>query len=91
MKLPPLRDYGWTWASLLALLAITCGTSFLPLGRLNLGINLAVAVAKALLVVFVFMRIGKDGPMVKVVALMGLVMLGVLVGLSLTDFAVRGW
>lgn len=80
-----------TWVALLVLLAITCGTSFIPMGRANLAINLAVAVVKALLVVVVFMRLTKSAPMVIVVALVAAFDLAVLVVLTLPDFAVRGW
>jgi len=91
MKLPPLRDYATVWLALLLLLAITCGTSFLPLGRFNLIVNLAVAVVKALLVILVFMKLARSAPMVVVVAIVGVAMLSILVCLSLTDFAIRGW
>jgi cytochrome c oxidase subunit IV len=79
-----------TWVALLVLLAITCGTSFVPMGTANLVINLAVAVAKALLVIVVFMRLTKSAPMVIVVALIAVFDLAVLVVLTLPDSAVRG-
>ena len=46
-----------TWVALMGLLALTCGTAYLPLGSWNVAINFAVAAAKALLVVFVFMEV----------------------------------
>lgn len=86
-----VRPYIVTWITLLVLLAITCGSSFIPLGRFNLGINLAVAVAKALLVVVVFMRLFKSATMVVVVALIAALDLAILVCLTLPDFLVRGF
>jgi len=86
---PPLRHYAWTWLALLALLALTAGSAFIPLGAFNLVLNLAIALAKALLVVFLFMHVRRGTPMIRVFALAGLMWLALLVGLSLTDFVVR--
>lgn len=86
-----VRNYVMTWIALLVLLAITCGTSFIPLGRYNLAINMAIAIAKALLVIVVFMRLFKSAPMVLVVAVIAALDLAILVCLTLPDFAVRGW
>jgi cytochrome c oxidase subunit 4 len=91
MKPPSLAGLVGTWIALLVLLAITCGSSFIPMGGFNLAVNLAIAVAKALLVVVVFMRLTRSAPMVIVVALIAAFDLTLLVVLSLPDFAVRGW
>jgi cytochrome c oxidase subunit 4 len=88
---PSLAGLVGTWIALLVLLALTCGSSFIAMGGWNLAVNLAVAVAKALLVVVVFMRLAKSAPMVVVVALVAAFDLEILVVLSLPDFAVRGW
>ena len=50
MKPPSLSGLVGTWIALLVLLALTCGSSFIAMGGWNLAVNLAVAVAKALLV-----------------------------------------
>jgi cytochrome c oxidase subunit 4 len=86
-----VRNYVMTWIALLVLLAITCGTSFIPLGRYNLAINMTIAIAKALLVIVVFMRLFKSAPMVLVVAVIAALDLAILVCLALPDFVVRGW
>jgi cytochrome c oxidase subunit 4 len=88
MKLP--RPYVFTWLALLALLALTTGSAFVPLGPFNVVVNFAVALAKALLVVFVFMHVRRGSPMVRVFAASGVLWLCLLVGLSLTDLAARG-
>jgi cytochrome c oxidase subunit 4 len=85
----PLRTYALVWVALLVLLATTATSSFFRLGSLNLVINLAVALAKALLVVFVFMHVRRGTPMIRVFAIAGLLWLGLLVTLSFTDFAAR--
>ena len=86
----PLRTYIAVWIALMVLVAITCGSSFLPLGRFNVVVNFAVALAKALLVILLFMRLLFGTTMTRVVALIGVFTLAILVCLSLTDFAVRG-
>lgn len=89
MTPPRLRPYVLTWMALLVLLALTAGSAFLPLGRINLAINLAIALAKALLVVFVFMHVRRGTPMIRVFAVAGLMWLALLAGLSFVDFASR--
>ncbi len=91
MKPTPLRHHLLAWLGLLVLLAITCGSAFVPLGKLNIAINFGVAVVKALLVVLVFMKLRSAAPMVSIAAILGVFMLAILVSLSLADFVVRGW
>jgi cytochrome c oxidase subunit 4 len=90
LKPESVAVYVRTWLALLALLAATCGSSFVPLGRFNVVINLAIAGIKALLVVFAFMHLGKGRPTIRLVAAAGCAWLTLLVGLSLADFLVRG-
>ena len=80
----------YTWIALLALLAITCGSSYIPMGRLNVAINVGVAAIKAMLVVLVFMHLRTERPLIRLVAVVGLIWLTILAGLSMTDFAGRG-
>jgi len=86
---PPLRHYVLCWIALLVLLALTAGSSFVPLGRFNLVANLAIALAKALCVVFVFMHVRRGTPMIRVFAVAGLMWLALLVGLSFVDLFAR--
>lgn len=82
-------SYFLTWIALLVLLAATATSSFIPLGGFNTALNLAIACAKALLVALIFMRLRRAGGLIRPVALIGLVMLVVLFGLSGTDYATR--
>jgi cytochrome c oxidase subunit 4 len=84
-----VRVYAWTWAALLALLALTTASAFLPLGTLNLVLNLLIALAKALLVALVFMQLARDTPVVRAAALAGWFTLLLLASLALLDFAAR--
>jgi cytochrome c oxidase subunit IV len=85
----PARTYVLVWVALLALLLITLGSAYFPLGRLNTAINLAIAAAKALLVAFFFMHLRSAHPILRIAAAAGFFWLALLIGLSLTDFAVR--
>ncbi len=90
MKTPGRRAYIVTWLALLALLALTTASAFVPLRGFNVVVNLGIALAKAALVVIVFMHLRRGTPMIRIVALAGVMWLCFLVVLSLTDFAARG-
>ena len=78
-----------TWIALLLLLAATAGSALLPLGWLNTAISLGVALAKALLVAVVFMRLKRAPALVRLAAVAGTVTLAILFGLALTDYLTR--
>lgn len=86
---PPARTYVFVWIALICLLLVTLGSAYVPLGRLNSAINLAVAVAKTLLVVFFFMHLRSSHYMLRIAAAAGFFWLAILIGLSLTDFLAR--
>ena len=77
------------WAALLALLALTAGSAFVHLGVWNSVINMAIAVAKAALVVLFFMHLKTATALLRIVAAAALFMLAVLFGLSHADYATR--
>ena len=79
----------YAWIALLALLAATFGSAYIPMGRLNVAVNLGIAVVKALVVALVFMHVRNERPLIRVVAAVGVIWLAILAGLSATDLAVR--
>ena len=83
------RTYVLVWAARIVLLLLTLGSADMPLGRFNTAINLAIAAAKALLVAFFFMHLRSAHYMLRIAATAGFFWLAILIGLSLTDFAVR--
>ena len=85
---PAVRTYVLVWVGLMTLL-LTLGSAFLPLGWGNAAINLGIAVAKSLLVVFFFMHLRSAHYVLRIAATAGFFWLAILLGLSLTDFAVR--
>lgn len=82
-------SYALTWLALMVLLAATAASSLFDLGPWNTPINFAIACAKAGLVAAVFMQLRGAGALVRLAALIGLVMLAVLFGLSGADYATR--
>ncbi len=77
------------WLALMALLALTAGSALVHLGWLNVTINLAISVAKTLLVAAFYMHLRNREPWLRVVAATGVVWLAMLIGLGLADYLTR--
>ena len=56
------------WLALMVLLALTTGLAFVPLGSANLFVSLGIAVAKALLVLIVFMELKGSSSLIRAAA-----------------------
>ena len=78
-----LRKLTLTYAGLLALLAITVGSSFLDLGGFNATINLAVAAAKAVLIGLMFMGLIGAGMLIRLTVFVAGCWLLILFGLTI--------
>ena len=78
-----------TWAALSALLALTVALTFAPLGAWRLPASLAIATAKAGLIVWIFMELGCEGGLTRLAALIGLLFLALLIGMAGVDVAIR--
>lgn len=77
---------------LVALLAATLGIAYLPLpGHLKIAAGLAVAVAKAALIVGYFMQLRDQRGLVRVFAGAGLFWLCLLFALTAGDYLTRNW
>jgi cytochrome c oxidase subunit 4 len=87
----PVRVYVAIFAALLALTATTTAVAFVDLGPWNTVVALGIAVVKASLVVLFFMHLKYSPLLNRTVLLGGLFWLAILIGLTLTDFATRGW
>jgi cytochrome c oxidase subunit 4 len=85
----PVKTYLKVWAALLGLLALTVGVSFLQLGRLNLPIAMLIAVAKASLIVLVFMHIKGGSRLLHLAAAAGLLWLAIMFVLTMNDYFTR--
>lgn len=78
-----------TWLALMALLALTAASAFLPLGWGNLAVNLVIAGAKAALIGLVFMRLAGGAVLLRLVVGVVALWLAILFALSLADYLSR--
>ena len=83
------RSLFLTWLGLLALLAISATSAWVPLGWINTAIGLGVAALKSLLVALVFMRLRRASWLPRLAALAGLCTLALLFVLAGADYATR--
>jgi cytochrome c oxidase subunit 4 len=86
----PVR-YVLVFLALLALTAATLGLARVDLGPWHSTVGLTIAAAKALLIVLFFMHVLQSKRVIWVIALSGLFWLGILMVLTLTDYATRSW
>jgi cytochrome c oxidase subunit IV len=74
-----LKHYVVSWLSLLLLTALTVAAASLPHGPWSIPIALAIATAKAALVLFVFMHLLEHPPAVRLVLATSLVFVGLMI------------
>ena len=79
------------FAVLLVMTATTTAVSFADLGPWNTVVALGIAVFKATLVVLFFMHVKYSPRLTKTVIGGGLFWLAILLALTFSDFATRGW
>lgn len=78
------------WAALLALLALSAGTSLMTLGPgRSEALSLAISAAKTLLVVLFFMELRTERWAPRLAAVAAALMLALLLGGTLSDFLAR--
>lgn len=78
-----------TYIGLMVLLALTVGSTFIPIGVGNSMVNLAIAVAKAALIGAVFMHLRQTGPLVTIAVAVLVAWIGLMYGLTLNDYFTR--
>ena len=77
------------WTALMVLLALTTGLAFVQLGTAQLGVSLAIAVTKALLVLLLFMELKASSGLVRVFAAAGFFWLLIMIALTSADYIHR--
>lgn len=87
----PARTYWLVFAALIALTVLTVFVSFLEIGAWHTPAGLAIATAKGLLVILVFMHVLYAGRLTWLVVAAALFWLGILFVLTLSDYLTRGW
>jgi cytochrome c oxidase subunit IV len=85
-----LRALVLAWAALLALMLLSLGAAYLPVGAgIRAAAGLGIACVKAGIVAVVFMQLGRGHALVRVVVAVGLALLLVMGTLSAVDYATR--
>jgi cytochrome c oxidase subunit 4 len=87
---PSLGAHVLTLAGLLALTAATVAIARVPLGPWNAPVALAIATAKASLVLLVFMHLRRGPRSASLAVGAGVLWLLLLLGLTLVDYVTRG-
>jgi cytochrome c oxidase subunit 4 len=77
------------WLALIALMLTSFGSAYLPLGRWNLVIGVAIAALKSLIVLCVFMGLVRAPAVLRLAAALGFATLALLFALSGVDYATR--
>lgn len=85
------KQYAYVFGILLILTLVTTVAGNMDLGPLNVVVALVIAVIKASLVVLFFMHVYWSTKLTRLVAVSGIVWLGLLLWLTLTDVISRGW
>ena len=86
-----IKTYTLIFVALLILTAATSSVAYIDLGPFNIVVALGIAVIKMLLVALFFMHVRYSTRLTKTVVAGGLLWLGILLLLSMSDFASRGW
>jgi len=84
------RTYILVFLALIGLTVLTTAVAFVNLGNFSVVAALAIAVCKMLLVALFFMHVRHSTQLTKLVLAGAMVWLGILILLTLTDFATRG-
>jgi cytochrome c oxidase subunit 4 len=87
----PLSTYFLVFAALMVGTAATVGAAYVDLGWANNAVALAIAIAKATLVVLYFMHVKENTRLIPAVIFSGLFMLLILFVNLLADYGTRGW
>jgi cytochrome c oxidase subunit IV len=87
----PVSTYVTIFFSLLVLTGITVWVAGQDFGALNTPIALTVAVIKATLVVWYFMGLRYNTPLIKVTAVAGFLWLFIMFGITMSDYISRPW
>jgi cytochrome c oxidase subunit 4 len=86
-----VRTYVIIFLLLVALTALTIGVAGIDLGPANAAIALLIATTKATLVVLFFMHVKDSSRLTQLFLVAGLIWLGILVFITMSDFVSRSW
>ena len=86
-----VKTYALVFAGLILLTVVTTAVAFVDLGPFSVVVALVIAVCKMLLVALFFMHVRHSHGVMRLVVLGGFVWLGILIMLTMSDVASRGW
>jgi cytochrome c oxidase subunit IV len=87
----PVRTYLLVFLALMVGTALTVFAAYVDLGWANTAVALAIAIAKATLVVLFFMHVKENTRLIPAVIFSGVFMLLILFINLLADYSTRGW
>jgi cytochrome c oxidase subunit IV len=90
-RVDSVKTYAAVWIALLILTGLTTWVAYIDLHAFSVAVALAIAVVKMLLVALFFMHVRHSTRLTKLVVTGGLLWLVILLTLTLTDYATRGW
>jgi cytochrome c oxidase subunit 4 len=85
----PIRTYLAVYVALLVLLVATVGAAYVNIEPFNFALTMAIAVAKATLILLIFMHVGYGEKITWVFASGAFLWLAILIALSLNDYFTR--
>ena len=83
------KNYFVVFAVLIALTLVTAGVAYIDFGRFNVVIALTIAIAKAVLVMVVFMHLNHSSQLARIFAATGIFWLLILFTFTLSDYLTR--
>ena len=84
-----VKAYTYTYVALMGLLGLTVGAWFIDLGAANIFVAMAIALAKAFLVIWIFMHVREGGDLVWVYVCAGIAWLTIATVLTFADYLTR--
>lgn len=85
-----VKTYALVFAGLIGATVATTAVAFVDLGAFSVVAALTIAVCKMLLVALFFMHVRHSDKLTRLVLVGGLLWLGILIFLTLSDFVTRG-
>jgi cytochrome c oxidase subunit 4 len=86
-----LVTYALIFLALIVFTGLTVFAAFQDLGMFNAPVALIIATIKAILVVLFFMHVKESSRLTKITVTAGIFWLGLLLGLTMTDYITRRW
>ena len=87
----PIKTYLAVYGALMVLLVATVGAAFINIEPFNFALTMVIALAKAIMILLIFMHVRYSERLVWVFSSAAFLWLAILIVLSLNDYFTRGW